>query len=140
MVNSLQVVMKENIKKLKDVEDSDDSLVYSFVSGGGNTVDDISDFVFEQVERGRRRQEEEVHSSLCECRAVPRYHVLQQETPIRVLHRRSYATREKLVLNMRVEREGLKDNMFKLLSTLAGGVFAWRLLTNCDQCLELVGL
>ena len=37
--------------------------------------------------------------------------------PIRVLHRRSYATREKLVLNMRVEREGLKkDNMFKLLS------------------------
>ena len=60
--------------------------------------------------------------------------------PIRVLHRRSYATREKLVLNMRVEREGLKDNMFKLLSTLAGGVFAWRLLTNCAQCWELVGL
>ena len=36
--------------------------------------------------------------------------------PIRVLHRRSYATREKLVPNMRVEREGVKDNMFKLLS------------------------
>ena len=72
---------------------------------------------------------------------MPRYHVLHQETPIRVLHRRSYATREKVVPNMRVEREGLKkDNMFKLLSTLAGGVFAWRLLTNCDQCLELVGL
>jgi hypothetical protein len=35
--------MKENIKKLKDVEDSDDSLVYSFVSGGGNTVNDVSD-------------------------------------------------------------------------------------------------
>jgi hypothetical protein len=35
--------MKENIKKLKDVEDSDDSLVYSLVSGGGNTVNDVSD-------------------------------------------------------------------------------------------------
>jgi hypothetical protein len=43
VVNSLQVVMKENIKKLKDVEDSDDSLVYSFVSGGGNKVNDVSD-------------------------------------------------------------------------------------------------
>ena len=56
VVNSLQVVTKENIEKLKDVEESDDSLVYSIVSGGGNTVDDISDYVFEQVERGRRRQ------------------------------------------------------------------------------------
>jgi tRNA U54 and U55 pseudouridine synthase Pus10 len=56
VVNSLQVVTKEKIEKLKDVEESDDSLVYSIVSGGGNTVDDISDYVFEQVERGRRRQ------------------------------------------------------------------------------------
>ena len=56
VVNSLQVATKENIEKLKDVEESDDSLVYSIVSGGGNTVDDISDYVFEQVERGRRRQ------------------------------------------------------------------------------------
>ena len=71
---------------------------------------------------------------------MPRYHVLQQETPIRVLHRRSYANRENVAPNMRAEREGLRDNIFKLLSTLAGGVFAWRLLTNCDQCLELVGL
>ena len=48
---------------------------------------------------------------------------LQQETPIRVLHRRSNAVREKMVINMKVEREELKDNMFKLLVVTSAGTY-----------------
>jgi len=46
---------------------------------------------------------------------------LQQQTPIRVLHRRTLATRERTVYNMSAERVGSRSNYFALaLSTQAG--------------------
>merc|ERR1712183_694954 len=46
---------------------------------------------------------------------------LEQQTPIRVLHRRANATRLKVVHSMKISTEGLSNNMFKLnLLTSAG--------------------
>ena len=46
---------------------------------------------------------------------------LEQQTPIRVLHRRANATRHKVVHSMKISTEGLGNNMFKLhLLTSAG--------------------
>ena len=46
---------------------------------------------------------------------------LEQQTPIRVLHRRANATRHKVVHSIKISTEGLSNNMFKLhLLTSAG--------------------
>ena len=46
---------------------------------------------------------------------------LEQQTPIRVLHRRANATRHKVVHSIKISTEGLTNNMFKLhLLTSAG--------------------
>ena len=59
---------------------------------------------------------------------------MQQETPIRVLYRRSNAIREKVVHNMKVEREGLKDNMFKLLVSTSAGTYVKEFVHEDFSC------
>lgn len=48
---------------------------------------------------------------------------VEQETPIRVLHRRANATRDKMVHAMEFTTEGLKNNMFKLNITTSAGTY-----------------
>jgi len=48
---------------------------------------------------------------------------LEQETPIRVLHRRSNATRKKIVHSMEVVTEGFVDNVFKLVVVSSAGTY-----------------
>ena len=91
VVNSLQVVTKEDIKKLKEGE-----------------------------EEKRKR-----YTALC-VTAEPcpdnMFCKLEKITDL-ALHRRSNAVREKVVHSMKVEREGLKDNMFKLLVCTSAGTY-----------------
>ena len=100
VVNSLQVVTKEDIKKLKEGEEEKRKRYTALCV----TAEPCPDNMFCKLEKMTER-------------------TLQQETPIRVLHRRSNAVREKVVHNMKVEREGLKDNMFKLLVSTSAGTY-----------------
>ena len=100
VVNSLQVVTKEDIKKLKEGEEEKRKRYTALCV----TAEPCPDNMFCKLEK---------MTDL----------TLHQETPIRVLHRRSNAIREKVVHNMKVEREGLKDNMFKLLVSTSAGTY-----------------
>lgn len=53
---------------------------------------------------------------------------IQQETPVRVLHRRSNAIREKVVHSMKAESEGLSGNMFKLDVLTSAGAYVKELV------------
>jgi tRNA pseudouridine synthase 10 len=100
VVNSLQVVTKEDIKKLKEGEEEKRKRYTALCV----TAEPCTDNMFCKLEQMTEL-------------------TLQQETPIRVLHRRSNAIREKVVHNMKVEREGLKDNIFKLLVSTSAGTY-----------------
>eukprot|EP00090_Calanus_glacialis_P040296 TRINITY_DN7024_c0_g1_i2.p1 TRINITY_DN7024_c0_g1~~TRINITY_DN7024_c0_g1_i2.p1 ORF type:complete len:493 (-),score=186.84 TRINITY_DN7024_c0_g1_i2:61-1539(-) len=100
VVNSLQVVTKEDIKKLKEGEEEKRKRYTALCV----TAEPCPNNMFCKLEK---------MTDL----------TLHQETPIRVLHRRSNAIREKVVHNMKVEREGLKDKMFKLLMSTSAGTY-----------------
>jgi len=100
MVNSLQVVTKEDIKTLKEGEE-DKRKRYTALCV---TAEPCQEHMFNELPK------------LIDL-------ILKQETPIRVLHRRSNAIRDKVVHSMKVEREGLKNNMFKLLVVTSAGTY-----------------
>jgi len=100
LVNSLQVVTKEDIKTLKEGEEEKKKRYTALCV----TSDPVSDSSFDELEKLKDLS-------------------LRQETPIRVLHRRANAVRDKVVHSMKVERGGLKDNMFKLLVVTSAGTY-----------------
>jgi len=53
---------------------------------------------------------------------------IMQETPVRVLHRRSNAVREKVVHSMEVDTEGLEGNLFKLRVLTSAGTYVKELV------------
>eukprot|EP00092_Neocalanus_flemingeri_P011611 GFUD01012512.1.p1 GENE.GFUD01012512.1~~GFUD01012512.1.p1 ORF type:complete len:491 (+),score=170.04 GFUD01012512.1:48-1520(+) len=105
MVNSLRVVSKKDIKNLKEGEE-DKRKRYTALCV---TSQPCPSSRFDELEKMTELK-------------------LQQETPIRVLHRRSNAVREKVVHSMKVEKEGLKDNMFKLLVVTSAGTYVKELV------------
>jgi len=97
-VHNLRLVNKEDIKTLKEGEE-EKTKEYTALCVTATPV------------------EEEKFRELDELKDLE----LEQQTPIRVLHRRANATRHKVVHSVRTVREGLADNMFKLdLVTSAG--------------------
>jgi len=104
-VNSLKVVSKEDIKKLKEGEE-DKKKRYTALCV---TAEPCSSDKLDQLQNKTDLK-------------------LLQETPIRVLHRRANATREKVVHSMKVEKQGLKDNMFKLLVVTSAGTYVKELV------------
>lgn len=99
-VNSLEVVTKEDIKTLKEGEE-DKKKRYTALCVTSKPCPESS---FDELETLQDLN-------------------LKQETPIRVLHRRANAVREKVVHSMKIEREGLKDNLFKLLLVTSAGTY-----------------
>ena len=97
-VHNLRIVSKEDIKTLKEGEE-EKKKEYTALCVTSRPV---------EVERLRELERLEDLQ-------------LDQETPIRVLHRRANATRRKVVHSMKISTEALSDNMFKLdLVTSAG--------------------
>jgi len=105
LVNSLRVVTKEDVKNLKEGEE-DKRKRYTALCVTAEPCPSVKLEELEQITDLK----------------------LQQETPIRVLHRRSDAIREKVVHSMKVEKEGLKDNMFKLLVVTSAGTYVKELV------------
>jgi len=100
MVNSLEVVTKEDIKTLKEGEEEKKKRYTALCV----TSEPCPESKFEEL------------ASMVDLK-------LKQETPIRVLHRRANAVRDKVVHSMKVEKEGMKNNMFKLLVVTSAGTY-----------------
>jgi len=100
VINSLQVVSKEDIKNLKEGEEQKRKKYTALCVTSESCPDDKFDKLSRMVDVK-----------------------LEQETPIRVLHRRANAVRQKVVHSMKVEKEGLVNNMFKLLVTTSAGTY-----------------
>merc|ERR1712066_346993 len=97
-VHSLRLVSKEDIKTLKEGEE-EKTKEYTALCV---TADPVHPEKLRELERLKDLE-------------------VEQQTPIRVLHRRANATRNKVVHSVRTVREGMADNMFKLdLVTSAG--------------------
>ena len=99
-VHDLRLVSKEDIKTLKEGEE-EKTKEYTALCVTATPVDPEK---LREIERLEDLQ-------------------LEQQTPIRVLHRRANATRQKVVHSMRVSTEGLTNNMFKLHLVTSAGTY-----------------
>ena len=97
-VHQLKIVSKASLKKLKEGEEEKKK----FYTALCVTSDPVSREKIQEIEKLKDLS-------------------LQQETPIRVLHRRANAVRSKMVHSIKFSTEGLQHNMFKInLLTSAG--------------------
>ena len=99
-INKLRIVSKEDIKKLKEGEEEKRKSYTALCV----TSEPVSCDKFTDLEK------------IVDLK-------LEQQTPIRVLHRRANSTRDKMVHNMEFITEGLKNNMFKLHITTSAGTY-----------------
>jgi len=99
-VNSLQIVSKDDIKSLKEGEEEKKKRYTALCVTAGPCPEQN----FSVLENFKDLK-------------------LMQETPIRVLHRRANAVREKVIHSMHAEKEGLKNNMFKLKLVTSAGTY-----------------
>ena len=96
----MKIVSKGSIKKLKEGEEEKKK----FYTALCVTSEPVNRDKFEEIEKLKDLK-------------------LRQETPIRVLHRRANALRDKIVHSMSFSTEGLQHNMFKIEVLTSAGTY-----------------
>ena len=99
-IHDLKIVSKGSIKKLKEGEEEKKK----FYTALCVTSEPVNRDKFEEIEKLKDLK-------------------LRQETPIRVLHRRANALRDKIVHSMSFSTEGLQHNMFKIEVLTSAGTY-----------------